>query len=140
MLGPIHIQEQYGAGSANQDITQITYTYSNIEDKFRWLQTRLVEFTSTGSVLVFVTRKIKSEELAGKLRRCDYELGLLHGDMSQFERNDIITSFKRQEFRILVATDVAGKGLYKYKLVIFILICLSSCLLYYVLKTGSGIP
>ena len=107
--GPIHIQEQHGAGSANQDVTQITHTHSSQEDKFRWLQTRLVEFTSTGSVLVFVTRKINSEELAGKLRRCDYELGLLHGDMSQYERNDIITSFKKQEFRVLVATDVAGK-------------------------------
>lgn len=108
---PIHIQEQHGAGSANQDVTQITHTHSSQEDKFRWLQTRLVEFTSTGSVLVFVTRKINSEELAGKLRRCDYELGLLHGDMSQYERNDIITSFKKQEFRVLVATDVAARGL-----------------------------
>ena len=109
--GPIHIQEQFGAGSANQDVTQITYTYFKQEDKFKWLQTRLVEFTSSGSVLVFVTRKVNSEELAARLRRCDYDLGLLHGDMSQFERNDIITSFKKQQFRVLVATDVAGKGL-----------------------------
>ena len=106
--GPIHIQEQHGAGSANQDVTQITYTYSKLEDKFRWLQTRLVEFTSSGSVLVFVTRKINSEELASKLKRYDYSLGLLHGDMSQYERNEILSSFKKQEFRILVATDVAG--------------------------------
>lgn len=40
--------------------------------------------------------------------RSDYELGLLHGDMSQYERNEILTSFKKQEFRVLVATDVAG--------------------------------
>ena len=46
--------------------------------------------------------------MAAKLRRQDFELGLLHGDMSQFERNEILTSFKKQEFRILVATDVAG--------------------------------
>ena len=60
-------------------------------------------------MLVFVTRKVNSEELAAKLRRCDYSLGLLHGDMSQFERNEILTNFKKQQFRILVATDVAGK-------------------------------
>jgi len=33
----------------------------------------------------------------------------LHGDMDQSERNKVITSFKRQETNILVATDVAGK-------------------------------
>ena len=60
-------------------------------------------------MLVFVTRKVNSEELAAKLRRCDYSLGLLHGDMSQFERNEILTNFKKQQFRILVATDVAGE-------------------------------
>lgn len=61
--------------------------------------------------MVFVTRKIKSEEIAMKLRRSDFEIGLLHGDMSQFERTDILTSFKKQEFRVLVATDVAARGL-----------------------------
>ena len=35
-------------------------------------------------------------------------VGLLHGDMSQTERNDVINAFKKQEMPILVATDVAG--------------------------------
>ena len=35
-------------------------------------------------------------------------VGLLHGDMSQIERNEVITSFKKKEVPILVATDVAG--------------------------------
>ena len=36
--------------------------------------------------------------------------GLLHGDMSQMERNDVITAFKKKEMPILVATDVAGRS------------------------------
>lgn len=36
-------------------------------------------------------------------------MGLLHGDISQMERNEIISSFKKKEFPILVATDVAGR-------------------------------
>ncbi|XP_021376341.1 ATP-dependent RNA helicase DDX42-like, partial [Mizuhopecten yessoensis] len=64
-----------------------------------------------GSVLIFVTRKSNSEELAANLRTRDFQLGLLHGDMGQSERNEIIMSFKRKEMPILVATDVAARGL-----------------------------
>ena len=39
-------------------------------------------------------------------------VGLLHGDMSQVERNEVISSFKKKEMPILVATDVAGECLY----------------------------
>lgn len=38
-------------------------------------------------------------------------VGLLHGDINQAERNEIISAFKKKEFPILVATDVAGKRL-----------------------------
>jgi len=35
-------------------------------------------------------------------------VGLLHGDLSQGSRNEIITKFRKKEFPVLVATDVAG--------------------------------
>ena len=38
-----------------------------------------------------------------------YTAGLLHGDMGQGDRDEVITSFKKQVFPILVATDVAGQ-------------------------------
>lgn len=38
-------------------------------------------------------------------------VGLLHGDMDQLERNTVITAFKKKEMPILVATDVAARGL-----------------------------
>ena len=38
-----------------------------------------------------------------------FAVGLIHGDMNQVERNDVITSFKNKSIPILVATDVAGK-------------------------------
>ena len=38
-------------------------------------------------------------------------VGLLHGDMSQIERNDVISKFKKKEIPILVATDVAGMNI-----------------------------
>ena len=61
-----------------------------------------------GSVLLFVTRKSNSEEVASSLKSEGHQLGLLHGDMTQGDRDDVITAFRRKEFPILVATDVAG--------------------------------
>ena len=43
-----------------------------------------------------------------------FSVGLLHGDMSQMERNDVISSFKKKEVPILVATDVAGQIFVQY--------------------------
>lgn len=59
-------------------------------------------------MLVFVTRKANADEVALSLRSEGHQLGLLHGDMTQGSRDDVITAFRRKEFPILVATDVAG--------------------------------
>ena len=61
-------------------------------------------------MLIFVTKKQNSEELAQNLKNNDYPLCLLHGDMQQYERNETIAAF-RKDIPILVATDVAGENL-----------------------------
>ena len=66
---------------------------------------------AAGSVLIFVTRKTNAEELSKNLKTKEFECMLLHGDMSQYERNDVITGFKKATTPILVATDVAARGL-----------------------------
>merc|ERR1719481_1364510 len=67
---------------------------------------------SEGSVLVFVTKKQNCEELAHNLKvKAEIDCRCLHGDIFQNERNEIITAFKKQDFPILVATDVAARGL-----------------------------
>ncbi|VDL97422.1 unnamed protein product [Schistocephalus solidus] len=96
---------------ANEDITQIVHVFDKWDDKWLWLTANLVKFTSEGSVLVFVTRKAHAEEVAQKLRTRDFKVLLIHGDMHQSERNTVIHSFKHQEAPILVATDVASRGL-----------------------------
>lgn len=54
---------------------------------------------------------MNAEELASSLTLKEMDVLLLHGDMDQSERNKVITMFKRQEVSILVATDVAARGL-----------------------------
>lgn len=93
---------------ANEDVTQIVEIFPSGPSKWNWLTRRLVEFTSSGSVLLFVTKKANAEELANNLKQEDHNLGLLHGDMDQSERNKVISEFKKKGIPIRVATDVAG--------------------------------
>ncbi|NXJ71521.1 DDX42 helicase, partial [Rostratula benghalensis] len=110
LIDPIRVV-QGDIGEANEDVTQIVEIFPSGPSKWNWLTRRLVEFTSSGSVLLFVTKKVNAEELANNLKQEDHSLGLLHGDMDQSERNKVISEFKKKGIPILVATDVAARGL-----------------------------
>lgn len=98
-------------GEANTDVTQIVFKMANSNEKFNWLIKCLVEFLSAGSVLIFVTKKLDAEQVANSLNVKEFQVLLLHGDMDQTERNKVITQFKKNQVSILVATDVAARGL-----------------------------
>ncbi|KAH0552279.1 ATP-dependent RNA helicase DDX42 [Cotesia glomerata] len=99
-------------GEANTDVTQHVIVFNNNPTgKWTWLLQNIVEFLSAGSLLIFVTKKLNAEELSNNLKLKEYEVMLLHGDMDQIERNKVITAFKKKEVSILVATDVAARGL-----------------------------
>uniref|UniRef100_UPI0037E91C0E ATP-dependent RNA helicase DDX42 isoform X1 n=2 Tax=Semicossyphus pulcher TaxID=241346 RepID=UPI0037E91C0E len=110
LVDPIRVV-QGDIGEANEDVTQVVEMLPLGSDKWGWLTKRLVEFTSSGSVLIFVTKKANCEELATNLTQEGYSLGLLHGDMDQSERNKVISDFKKKNLPVLVATDVAARGL-----------------------------
>lgn len=102
---------QKSLGEANEDVTQHVIIFKDVAKKWDWLTKRLVEFTSAGSVLIFVTRILNAEELHKNLKDVGKQTLLLHGDMEQSERNRVITAFKRREGDIMIATDVAARGL-----------------------------
>lgn len=98
-------------GEANSDVKQIVEIFKMQELKWKWLKRKVVPLTSEGSLLVFVTRKLNAEELATNMTNEGYDVALIHGDMNQFSRNEVINRFKKQQVAILVATDVAARGL-----------------------------
>ncbi|KAH9422538.1 ATP-dependent RNA helicase ddx42 [Dermatophagoides pteronyssinus] len=110
---PIRIVQGDGVGEANQDIKQIVHVFKHgTSQKWDWLIANLVEFTSQGSVLIFVTKKANAQELSTNLEtKTNHQPLLLHGDMNQLDRNKVITGFKRKESDVLIATDVAARGL-----------------------------
>lgn len=67
--------------------------------------------TRDGSILVFVKTKFGADRLATRLNKDDFTAGAIHGDLRQNKREKVINDFRKQKFRILVATDIAARGL-----------------------------
>jgi ATP-independent RNA helicase DbpA len=63
------------------------------------------------STLVFCNTKQQCQQLAGELRQHDLHALALHGDIEQFERDQVLTQFAGKSSSILIATDVAARGL-----------------------------
>ena len=72
---------------------------------------RLLNDMDYDSVLIFTERKIDAEVVARKLETNKHIAHTLHSDRSQRERKLALEGFKKGEFEILIATDVAGRGL-----------------------------
>lgn len=110
LTDPIKIV-QGDIGEANEDVTQHMFVFNNPLHKWNWLLSKMVEFLSKGSILIFVTKKAEAEQVANSLQVQEYDVVLLHGDIEQAERNKVITRFKKRDVDIMVATDVAARGL-----------------------------
>ena len=86
---------QGSVGEASEDVEQIVKVVDAGGHKWQWVLSKLVEFTSVGSVLMFVTKKANCEELGNNLKAKDFDLKIIHGDLLQHERNEIINSFRK---------------------------------------------
>ena len=72
---------------------------------------RFIQSASDFYGIIFCRTKELVAELAAQLLKREYNVEALHGDMSQVLRNRVIKKFKQKEFSILVATDVAARGI-----------------------------
>jgi ATP-dependent RNA helicase RhlE len=71
----------------------------------------LLRTTVTDSVLVFARTKHRVERVAQQLQRAGYKVAALQGDMSQWQRQEAMEGFRDGSLKILVATDIAARGL-----------------------------
>lgn len=81
----------------------------NDADKYTTLITQLN--ARMGSVIIFVKTKFNTEKLAKKLSKDGHSANAIHGDLRQNKRERVLASFRNSKYRILVATDVAARGL-----------------------------
>ena len=87
-----------------------TYVEADFPLKFRALQ-KILDAHSDGTVLIFCNTRRQAIDLDRMLWGHGYSAGALHGDQEQDARFKILESFRRGEVKILVATDVASRGL-----------------------------
>ena len=78
-------------------------------DKYQELLVQLNE--RQGSVIVFVKTKFGADRMAKRLRQDGFTSEGLHGDLRQNKRDKVMQNFRSMNFRILVATDIAARGL-----------------------------
>ncbi len=71
----------------------------------------LLTRTTTKSVLVFTRTKYRAEHVAQQLAKAGYRVTSLQGNLSQYRRQEALDGFRAGEFKILVATDVAARGI-----------------------------
>ena len=71
----------------------------------------ILEQTGTGRVIVFARTKYRAERLARHLTKAKYRVAPLQGNMTQNRRQRAIKGFREGDFDILVATDLASRGL-----------------------------
>ena len=88
-------------------ITEEFYATTSKEDTFVKI---LSQFTPD-NVIVFTNTKAEARELAENLQKRKIDALAIHGDLEQYERNDVLVQFANKSCPILVATDVAARGL-----------------------------
>lgn len=72
---------------------------------------KLLEQSEMNSVLVFTRTKSRATRLARNMKKSGYPVASLQGDMSQGQRNEALSGFRRGKYQILVATDIAARGI-----------------------------
>ena len=106
---PEFISVVSGDTTKNVDIEQLYYVIN--ESQRDEAIVRLLEQEDYDKALVFCRMKREVDRLAEYLRDLGFNAAGLHGDIDQMERDAIVKSFRRGETRILIATDVAARGL-----------------------------
>lgn len=96
-------------GSASKDVTQ-TVEYVEEQDKMEALM-RFLLTIEEGLILIFVETKRSCDYVEDVLCSRDFPACSIHGDKSQREREEALRAFKRGETPVMVATDVASRGL-----------------------------
>lgn len=109
-----HMQDTVSVSASRQAVgtsnTKGYYSLVPMRNRFTAL-CRFIDSNPNFYGFIFCQTKMLTAEIADQLSSAGYPANALHGDMSQGLRNAVIKKFKNKEFSILVATDVAARGI-----------------------------
>jgi len=108
MHNPIEIT----VGNRNESTNQVSHEYYlvNARDRYQALK-RLADANPDIFSVIFCRTKRDTQKVAEKLIDDGYSAGALHGDLSQNQRDLVMKSFRNKQIQMLVATDVAARGI-----------------------------
>ena len=105
---PTHVN----VAPAQLTVPQVEQTYLQVRPGAKLdVLCRLIDTYQLASSLIFCNTKRRVDEVAKDLRRLGYQADRIHGDMTQAARTKVMTQFRWKQSRILVATDVAARGI-----------------------------
>ena len=110
--GYLHDHKEIVVGSRNEGAENVNHIYYmvNAKDKYLALK-RIVDYYPRIFAIIFCRTKIETQEIADKLIKDGYNAESLHGDLSQQQRDLTMQKFLQHTVQLLVATDVAARGL-----------------------------
>ena len=105
-------REQITIGTKNSGNENVEHVYYMVQAKDRYLALkRIVDMNPDIYAIIFCRTRQETQEVAEKLMKDGYNADALHGDLSQAQRDAVMQKFRIKHLQILVATDVAARGL-----------------------------
>ena len=108
----LHDYKEIVVGSRNEGAENVNHIYYMVHSKDKYLALkRVVDYHPRIFAIIFCRTKIETQEIADKLIKDGYNAEALHGDLSQQQRDLTMQKFRQHTVQLLVATDVAARGL-----------------------------
>ncbi len=103
---------EFSSGKINTGADKVVHHYYvvNSQDRYMTLK-KLADMHSSIYALIFCRTRAETTRLAGRFKADGYNAGMLHGDLSQPQRDLVMNRFRTRQIKFLVATDVAARGL-----------------------------
>ena len=108
----MHDPVEFVAGTRNEGSANVRHLYYMVKasDKYLALK-RIVDYLPRIYGIVFCRTRASAQEVASQLIQDGYDADALHGDLSQAQRDAVMKKFRERNLQLLVATDVAARGL-----------------------------
>ena len=103
--------QRVNVGKENTPIIDVKQEVKNVNQKEKFQELKLELLERNGSVVLFVKTKRSADKIALQLRKDKFNAEAIHGDLRQSKREKVLLKFRKNMFQILVATDVAARGL-----------------------------
>ena len=108
----LHEYEEIVVGSRNEGAENVNHIYYMVSARDKYLALkRVVDYYPNIYAIIFCRTKLETQEIADKLIKDGYNAESLHGDLSQQQRDLTMQKFRQHNVQLLVATDVAARGL-----------------------------